>query len=142
MTFKLLDTVTFLGHPNVKATNRSTIEVTTENFLTPRGDCIIGIMADKGCSQLSDKAKSWLQNDSNEVFIKIAVHNMGFILRAYGSSRLTHENKTSIVIRKSDFISDRTLAIKADAAAKDIPRLMVAHLQKGEKGRLEIYNEP
>ncbi len=141
LNLNFLDAVTFLGHSNVKATNRSTIEVTTEDFLTPQGDCIIGILADKGCSQLSDKAKSWLQKDSNKVLIKITVHNMEFLLRAYGSSKLTHENKTSIVIRRSDFISDRTLAIRADAAAKDIPRQMIAYLQEGEKGTLEIYQE-
>lgn len=139
MTLKLLDVVSFVGHSNIRATNKSTIEVTTEDFLTPRGDCIIGILAEKGCSQLSEEAKSWLQKDSANVLIKIIVNNLEFVFTASGSSRLTHKNKTSMVIRKSDFVSDRTLVIRANAAASDIPREMIAYLKRGEKGKLEIY---
>ncbi|HIP75502.1 MAG TPA: DUF371 domain-containing protein, partial [Thermococcus paralvinellae] len=36
------------GHENIKATHKSTLEITKEDFLTPRGDCIICIKADKG----------------------------------------------------------------------------------------------
>ncbi|MGB9674949.1 MAG: DUF371 domain-containing protein, partial [Nanopusillaceae archaeon] len=31
------------GHKLVKATHKSTLEITKDNFLTERGDCIIGI---------------------------------------------------------------------------------------------------
>jgi len=44
-----------------------------------------------------------------------------------------------MVIRKSDFISDRTLAVRADAAARDLPRGMVRALKDPRTvGRLEI----
>jgi hypothetical protein len=37
-----------------------------------------------------------------------------------------------MVIRKSDFVSDRTVGVGADAAAIDLPREMVARLKKPE----------
>ncbi|MEM0117626.1 MAG: DUF371 domain-containing protein [Conexivisphaerales archaeon] len=140
MKGRLLDTVNFTGHSNVRATNNSTIEVTTEDYLTLRGDCIIGILADKSCSNLSDEAKLWLERDDSKVIIRIKVLEKEFEFIAMGSSKLSHTSNVSMVIRKSSFISERTLAVKAGAAAKDIPREMIAYLQKGEKGRLEIYS--
>jgi len=138
-TSKLLDTVEFLGDRNIRGTNSSTFEITTEKFLTLRGDCIIGIKANKGCLSLSDEVKRWLQRDGSRVLLRIVVDSEHFDVTAYGSPLLTHANPVSIVVRKSDYISDRTLAIKADASAKDLPRSIITNLQKGKKGKMEIY---
>jgi len=35
------------GHEHVAATHESTFEVTTDDWLTPAGDCIVGIEADR-----------------------------------------------------------------------------------------------
>jgi len=53
------------GHENVKATHRSTLEITTEDFLTPRGDCIICVSADKSLRDLSDDFKEALRTPRN-----------------------------------------------------------------------------
>lgn len=42
------------GHPNIKATHRTTIEVTKDNYLTGRGDCILGIDADKSLKDMKE----------------------------------------------------------------------------------------
>ena len=63
--------------------------------------------------------------DGSELTITFEVPSVGFVVRAFGSSRLSLEDAHEIVLRKSDFISPRTLAIRADAAAKDIPRGMI-----------------
>jgi hypothetical protein len=42
-----IEKINAVGHPNVLATHEKTIEITKEDFLTPTGDCIIGINADK-----------------------------------------------------------------------------------------------
>ncbi|HID73268.1 TPA: DUF371 domain-containing protein [Candidatus Micrarchaeota archaeon] len=47
------DVVTARGHPNIRAEHETTFEVTTEPSLTPRGDCIVGVQADKAASDLS-----------------------------------------------------------------------------------------
>jgi hypothetical protein len=64
---------------------------------------------------------------------------LSFDVRARGDPRLELSHARDIVIRKSDFASERTLAVKADAAAKDIPRKMVELLRNPEtEGYIEI----
>lgn len=46
-----------------------------------------------------------------------------------GDPRLTFLHETDMVVRKSAFISDRTLMIHADKSSMDIPRDMVRMLQ-------------
>jgi len=69
----------------------------------------------------------------------LAVGNHAFEVRAEGDPRLELSHPKDIVIRRSDFVSDRTLAVHADAAAKDVPREMVRLLRDPcTLGRLEI----
>ncbi|MFX1265712.1 MAG: DUF371 domain-containing protein, partial [Promethearchaeota archaeon] len=35
------------GHANVTGSHQTTVEITSESTLTPRGTCIVGIRADK-----------------------------------------------------------------------------------------------
>lgn len=50
------------GHVNVRARHRTTIEITRDDYLTPRGgDCIIGIKADKGLSGISPNLRRLLR---------------------------------------------------------------------------------
>jgi hypothetical protein len=124
----LIETVTFRGHPMVRATHPTTIEVTTEKDLTPRGDCIIGVSADRGCGQLGEAIKEGLREKGARVKVRLMVGGMQFIVNARGDTGLELSNPHDIVIRRSAFLSDRTLAIHADAAAWDIPREIVRAL--------------
>ena len=73
------------------------------------------------------------------VTIRLVVGTLSFSIRASGDPRLQLSHEHDMVIRRSDFISDRTLAIRADSAAKDIPREMVNLLRNPTTvGRLEI----
>ena len=131
--------VTFRGHPMVRSTHPTTIEITTEGHLTPRGDCIIGVEASGGCSQLDAKVKEGLRRRGSSVTFRIIVGEHSFEVKAEGDPRLELSNPHDLVIRRSDFISDRTLAVHADSAARDIPRGMVRILKDpGTLGRMEI----
>ena len=67
------------------------------------------------------------------------IGSLSFAVSASGDPRLQLSHEHDIVIRRSDFISDRTLAVRADASAKDIPREMVDLLRNPKTiGRLEI----
>jgi hypothetical protein len=132
-------TVMFRGHPTVRSAHPTTIEVTTESHLTPKGDCIVGVGASAGCAQLDAKVKEGLRRKGSSVTIRLIVGPHSFEIRAEGDPRLELSHPHDIVIRKSDFISDRTLAVHADAAAKDIPREIVELLKDPEtRGKLEI----
>ena len=51
------------GHPLVLGTHPTTFEVTGEGHLTKKGNCIIGISADKSCERLSAEFKRVLTHD-------------------------------------------------------------------------------
>jgi hypothetical protein len=135
-------TVRFRGHPNVLATNRMTLEVTREDFLTLRGDCILGIGADLACKDLTDEAKAVICNDDSRLRFVIDVEGKVFEFGASGSGLLTLTHPLSMVIRRSTYSSPRTLAVKSTAAACDVPRPMVAELACGSKGELRAYLIP
>ncbi|EWG07520.1 MAG: hypothetical protein ASUL_03399 [Candidatus Aramenus sulfurataquae] len=60
------------------------------------------------------------------------------IIRAVGSRLLTLSDKNKMIVRKSDFISDSTLAIKANKSAADINRDLVDKLRRGSKGTVYV----
>jgi uncharacterized protein len=123
------ENIVFRGHPNVKSLHPTTIEVTKDDNLTSRGDCIVGVSADKGCSDLQDETKAALRSLGSKVVFKISVGPESFVFHAMGNPRLELSHPHDIVVRKSEFLSERTLAVKADMAAKDIPRSLVAKLR-------------
>lgn len=122
---KVIDEVEAYGHPNVKATHRTTLELTKDPFLTPRGDCIIGVAASKSASELNPSLKQALKN-GYWLLVVINIPNMGIkdYLIARGSPNLLFTDTRSIVIRKSNYIDTRTIAINSNKAARDLdPRL-------------------
>ena len=139
MSRKTKAVVTFRGHPMVRSSHPTTIEVTTEDHLTPRGDCIVGVGASNGCAQLDAQLKEGLRRKGSRVTICLFVGPYTFVVKAEGDPRLELSHPHDIVIRKSDYVSDRTLAVNADAAARDIPRDIVRQLENPDTvGRLEI----
>lgn len=137
------DEVEFYGHPMVRSMHPTTIEVTKDPHLTIRGDCIIGVRADKGLSELGSGVREAIMDDRSKVIITIRVPPHEFVVRATGGAALTLESHEEMVVRKSTWISPRTLALNADAAAKDIPRAMVESLRNPEcraSLRIEVHS--
>ncbi|WP_456328375.1 DUF371 domain-containing protein [Archaeoglobus sp.] len=130
------------GHPNVRATHKTTLEVTKEKELTLRGDCIIGVKADKSLKDFNDEIKDWLRM-GKPILVEIVLPDYGLkdYLKAFGSPKLTFRHETDIVIRKSDFVCDRTLAIKSNKSAKDINREMI-ELLRDPKTELLLIVKP
>ncbi|ASA78005.1 DUF371 domain-containing protein [Thermococcus sp. 5-4] len=120
------------GHENVRATHKSTLEFTKEDYLTPRGDCILCIEADKGINDLSDEFKSALKA-GKRLLIRIKVENLVDEVLAEGSPGLILDHDFSMVVRKSNYIDARTLAIRANKAARDIDRKIVELLKSPER---------
>jgi uncharacterized protein len=123
----------------VRSLHPRTIEVTKDPNLTFRGDCIIGVRADKGLSELSSEVRESIRVEGSRVLIAIEVPPESFFVKASGGPELTLESPTEIVIRKSGFVSPRTLALNADVAAKDMPRSLAERLKDPDcKGLLRI----
>lgn len=134
----LEETIEFYGHPAIRALHRTTIEITRDTDLTLSGDCIVGVRASKGCSQIGDDLRSKMMSQS-EVNISLEVGRRFFLMKAFGSADLTLSDDNDIVIRKSTFSSPRTLAVRSDRAAYDLPREMAQDLRDPTcKGKLRI----
>ena len=124
--------IEFSGHANVRSNHQKTIEITKESHLSTRGDCIVGVDAGIGCADLPAEIKEKLCRLDAKVTIIITVGDHDFIIRGRGHPDLILTHDHDIVLRKSDFICPRTLAIKCDKASDLLPRDMVAALQNPE----------
>ena len=136
------DEVTFFGHPNIRSLHAKTIEITKDEHLTPRGDCIIGVKADKACADLDESFKHRLKSNSSVVRMEIMVGDESFLISGMGDGRLSMLNARDIVIRKTNFVCPRTMSVLCDKASSDMPRKLVKMLQDQEtKGIFRITLE-
>jgi uncharacterized protein len=139
---RVTEEIPFVGHAMVRAMHARTIEITTEGHLTARGDCIIGVAAARGAAGLSTPMKKALGSDDARVRFTIVAPECEFSFHANGSKDLTFESATDVVIRTSEFVCGRTIAIKAESSAREIPRDLVRTLRSpGAAGllRIEVY---
>ncbi|MFQ5763130.1 MAG: DUF371 domain-containing protein [Candidatus Bathyarchaeia archaeon] len=120
------------GHPLVKATHPTTLEVTKHAHLTPKGDCIIAVKATKAAVDLSDGFKKLAASPSSRITLTMQIEEFTQIIRGCGHPNLTFTHPTDLVARKSAYTCPRTMMIHADAAAADMPRKMVRLLQNPE----------
>jgi hypothetical protein len=125
----LIETIIAHGHPNLLALHPTTLMFTKDENLTKKGDCIVAVGADKAVSDFSEEFKEKLQTPKTKVTIQIEVDDSSWVVTAYGSPKLSLTSKEEIVVRKSDFSSERTLAVCADKASVDMPREMVEKLK-------------
>ena len=121
--------IQFSGHENIRSNHQKTIEITKESHLTPSGDCIVGVNASASCADLPPLLKKKLQNPNSKVIFSIKVGKHEFNVEGRGHENLILTHLEDIVIRKSDFVCPRTLAVKCDKASDLIPREMISLLQ-------------
>ena len=119
----------FAGHASVRSNHASTIEVTRDLGLTPGGDCIVGVGASSGCAGLPGALKGALRRPGARVTCTISAGGYEFDVRGRGDPGLALEDPGDIVLRRSGHVCPRTLAVGCDAAARDIPREIVAALR-------------
>jgi len=127
------DEVTFYGHPNVRSLHSKTVEITRDDHLTLRGDCIIGVRASKACADLDQILRRRLRSNDSVVRIEIMVGDESFLINGKGDERFTLQNPHDIVIRKTGFVCPRTMSVRCDRASSDVPRKMVRMLQDTEE---------
>jgi len=121
--------IQFYGHKNIRSNHTKTIEITKESHLTQSGDCIVGVNASASCADLPTALKKKLQDPNSKVTFSIKVGEHEFNVEGRGHENLVLTHLEDIVIRKSDFVCPRTLAVKCDKASDLIPREMVSLLQ-------------
>lgn len=117
------------GNKNILSTHKTTFEVTKEATLTRRGDCIIAVGATKGAADLPLGFKEAARSEGAQMTITIEAGELKEVVRARGSPRLLFTHPTDLVVRKSNYVCGRTLAIRADKAASDFSRKLIEKIR-------------
>jgi len=117
------------GHVNVIAGHRTTFEITKHAQLTKRGDCVIAVQATKGPADFSAEFRNLCKRDEARIIVQLKAAGIVESIEGNGSRGLTLSHSTEMVGRKSTYVSDRTIMIRADRAACDINRDLVYELQ-------------
>ncbi|MCL4430624.1 MAG: DUF371 domain-containing protein [Chloroflexi bacterium] len=125
------------GHENIQAIHPTTLMFTKDKHLNQSGDCIIAVAADKAVADLSPEFKDKLKNPNAKLTILIEADGLKQQINASGSPKLILTHPTDMVIRKSGYICNRTLAINADKASNDLPREFTEKL-KNPKQEVKI----
>ncbi len=125
------------GHPNILAKHKTTLEFTTDEYITHRGDCIIGVRSSKDLREIDKIMKEQIKMDSSKIIIQIKVNDLEEFVEGEGSSELDLSDSSAIIIRKSSFKCPRTLMINSNKAAKDISREII-ELMKDENSVMDV----
>ena len=121
------------GHPNILATHKTTLEFTKESELSLKGDCIVGVKADFDLDEIKkiiDKSK----NKKIKILIETEDKKINEIIEAELNQNFSDDNE--IVIRKTDFASQRTLAIRSNKAAFELKMELIDYLK--QKNRIIV----
>ena len=121
------------GHKNIQATHKTTFEFTKDTHLSKKGDCIVAVAADKALADLSAEFKENLRKTHAKLVILIEAGGIIEQVNAHGSPRLILSHPTDMVIRKSDYVCNRTLAVHADKAAQDLSKALVEKLENPQQ---------
>ena len=111
--------------------------ITTDKHLSKEGDCIIAVRAEKSLDDLRPDLKMIIRNEEAEVIFIMEARGQILVVRGRGHPGLTLTSPSEMVIRKSSFICDRTLMIKADIASSDIPPEFV-RLLEGHNSEVQV----
>lgn len=133
------------GHENVSGTHASTFEVTTDDFLTPAGDCILAVEADRAPADFDQAFVEACRDREATITATVAVETGEGTLEqsvdGRGDPGLTFDSDRSAVGRTSDYVDDRTVLVGADGAAADVDRDLVAALAGGAELTLTLSVE-
>ena len=130
------------GHEHVSAEHASTFEVTTDDWLTPAGDCILAVEADRAPAAFDPAFVAACQDADATITATIEVADRSQTITGRGHPDLTFENDRSMVGRTSDYVDDRTIAVGCDAAAADVDRTLIEALADGADLECVLAVEP
>ncbi|MBI3035930.1 DUF371 domain-containing protein [Candidatus Woesearchaeota archaeon] len=132
------------GHPNILGTHKTTLEFTKDEGVSLKGDCIVGIKADFDLGRLKEFIESSLKNNNKKILITIKTMSKYIKTKETISAELNPDfnSNKEFVIRKTDFVSERTFAIRANKAAFELNRDLIRFLKdKNNKVSVIIENK-
>ncbi|KAB1189045.1 MULTISPECIES: DUF371 domain-containing protein [Haloferax] len=136
------ETIRARGHEHVSAEHASTFEVTSDDWLTPAGDCILAIEADRTPADFDDEFVEACQSHDATITVTVSVdtgeRTFEQSVRGRGHPDLTFDGDRSIVFRTSDYVDDRTGMVGAEHAADGFDDKLVSALAVGAPATVTI----
>lgn len=123
--------ITARGHEHVTARHDTTLELTSDDYLTPAGDCILGIEADRVPAEFDPAFVEACRDADATITATIETSRHSVRVAGRGDPALTFDSERSLVVRTSEYVDDRTVMVDANAAAADIDRVLVDDLADG-----------
>jgi hypothetical protein len=121
------------GHSLVQATHKTTFEITKDTHLTRKGDCIIAVKANKSLTDLSRDFKEKARKPDARITIAIETEGERETVTASGNSGLSFSHPTDIIVRTSNYVCSRTLAVRSDKAASDLSKRLIEKLKNPDQ---------
>jgi hypothetical protein len=141
-TDPLTEVVRAHGHENVSAEHASTLEFTSDDFLTPAGDCILAVEADRVPADFSSEFVDACRDADATITATIEAGEHTERVVGRGDPAFSFENERSHVLRTSDYVDDRTVMVDADTAGGDVDRDLAAALADGADATLTLRVDP
>jgi uncharacterized protein len=129
------------GHEHVSAEHASTFEVTTDDYLTPAGDCILAIDADRAPADFDPEFVESCRDAEATITVEIEAGGHRESVSGRGDPDLEFTNERSAVGRTSDYVDDRTILVGAEFAAEGFDRALVDALADGGEATVTLTVE-
>jgi len=133
MLMNVTEVIYAWGHANVQSAHNTTFQITKESSLSTHGDCVIAVAASKGAIDLSPKFKETARHGKARITVVIEADNVKEVVKAKGSNRFTFAHPDDLVVRRSNYVCGRTVAVQADKAAIGFSRRLVEKLRNPEQ---------
>ncbi|QLG63393.1 DUF371 domain-containing protein [Halorarum salinum] len=131
MTHECEQVVQARGHEHVSAEHASTFELTSDDWLTPAGDCILAVEADRTPADFDEAFVTACQDADAHITVTFEAAGVEDVVEGRGHPDLTFADDRSLVGRTSDYVDERTVLINANKAAADLDRKLVTALARG-----------
>ncbi|KYH27616.1 hypothetical protein HAPAU_02840 [Halalkalicoccus paucihalophilus] len=130
------------GHENVSAEHASTFEVTTDDWLTPAGDCILAVEADRAPADFDPAFVAACREEDSRITVRFEADGHVEEVTGQGHPDLTFESERSMVGRTSEYVDERTFLIGAGKAAAGFDHDLVEALSAGAELTVTVTVEP
>lgn len=126
------------GDPRVTARHGTTFEVTADPEISGRGDCIIGVEADRGAGSLSGEFRSVITLPDSVLLTTLTCGGITVEIHSSGSPRMTLDHPDDLVWRRSSYVCGRTIGINSEMTARTLPRDLIRMLVGGTPMTVEL----
>jgi len=126
------------GHPNILGTHKTTLEFTKDEEVSLMGDCIVGVNAGFDLEKIKELIKK-SGNKKIAITIEALSKNKKIKETVIAEINSDFNSNRELVIRKTDFVSNRTFAIKANKAAFVLRRDLIEYLKEKDNKITVIF---